>query len=194
MTTDPWHYSRLPLAEQIVSLLASGLSSALVFFAPRRMGKTEFLLKDIQPLAQKQGWHTFYFSFLDTSSEAKIAFTIALEQFAAAIHAIPKGKKHQTIKKLDGKVMGFHAGIEWTDAKGAQMTMKAIMDQLAQKGKILLLMDEVQTLGKHVENKDFVAALRTALDIHKDHIKVLVKAYVKCFHRPMHPSSTLVKI
>jgi hypothetical protein len=33
MTTDLWHYPRTQLAEQVLGMFASGLSSALVFFA-----------------------------------------------------------------------------------------------------------------------------------------------------------------
>lgn len=62
---DPWHFSRTELAKQVLGMFDNGLASSLTFFAPRRMGKTEFLRKDITPLAQQQGWRVFYFSFLD---------------------------------------------------------------------------------------------------------------------------------
>ena len=61
MKIDLWHFPRAELAKQVLGLFESGLSSALVFFAPRRMGKTEFLRKDIQPLADKKGFETVYF-------------------------------------------------------------------------------------------------------------------------------------
>ncbi len=84
MNNDIWHYPRTTLAEQVLNMFSSGLSSALVFFAPRRMGKTEFLLKDIQPLAKKNHWHVFYFSFLDAITNPEEAFTLALIDFVAA--------------------------------------------------------------------------------------------------------------
>ena len=56
---------RTELAKQILGMFETGLASSLTFFAPRRMGKTEFLRKDITPLAEQFGWHIFYFSFLD---------------------------------------------------------------------------------------------------------------------------------
>ena len=65
MSQNLWHFPRTVLAQQIIGMFDSGLSNALTFFAPRRMGKTEFLLKDIKPYAEKQHWQTFYFSFLE---------------------------------------------------------------------------------------------------------------------------------
>ena len=40
MSKDIWHYPRTALAKQILEMFESGLSNALVFFAPRRMGKS----------------------------------------------------------------------------------------------------------------------------------------------------------
>ena len=51
--------------------------------------------------------------------------------------------------------------------------MKSIFSSLAGKGKILLLMDEVQVLTKKSTNDQFIAGFRTALDINKDLIKVI---------------------
>ena len=47
MSEITWHYPRVQLAEQIMGMFTQGISNALTFFAPRRMGKTEFLRKDI---------------------------------------------------------------------------------------------------------------------------------------------------
>jgi len=38
MAEDLWHFPRSELAEQVLAMFASGLSTSLVFFAPRRMG------------------------------------------------------------------------------------------------------------------------------------------------------------
>jgi predicted AAA+ superfamily ATPase len=80
MKVDIWHYSRSTLAKQVLGMFESGLSSALIFFAPRRMGKTEFLLKDMATAAKKNKWHVLYFSFLDVSKT--VIYTI--EKFISA--------------------------------------------------------------------------------------------------------------
>ena len=48
MAKDPWHYPRTALADQYLKTLGIGLSKSLVLFAQRRMGKTEFLRKDLR--------------------------------------------------------------------------------------------------------------------------------------------------
>lgn len=174
MTTDIWHYPRRELAKQVLGMFEIGLSSALVFFAPRRMGKTEFLLKDMWPLAKKKGWHVFYFSFLDTSANAKEAFTLALVEFATEIGATKWEKFQKRIKKVEGGIIGIRAGLEFRDPQQVQITLKEIIAVLAKHHrKTLLLLDEVQVLSRDEKNKDFIAALRTALDVYKDTVKVI---------------------
>jgi len=174
MNKDIWHYSRQALAKQVLGMFESGLSNALVFFAPRRMGKTEFLLKDMEPYSIKHGWHVHYFSFLDVSENAKEAFTSALINFAITLGSIKSEKLLKHIKKIEGGISGIHAGFEFRDLEHVQITLKEIMEKLAKKpGKILLLMDEVQVLSRDKKNKNFIAALRTTLDVHKSAIKVI---------------------
>ena len=42
---DPLYYSRRPYADALLTMLAEGVVSAFTLFAPRRMGKTQFLLR-----------------------------------------------------------------------------------------------------------------------------------------------------
>jgi hypothetical protein len=171
MATDIWHFSRAQLAEQVIGMFNSGLSTALIFFAPRRMGKTEFLRKDIIPVAKAQHWKIFYFSFLDVGQNASEAFTHALAVFAEENAGLKNIIKH--VSKISGSAGAFKAELEFNTAHHYQKTMKEIMDHIAKKGKTLLLMDEVQVLAKENTNQQFIAALRTVLDINKDTLKVI---------------------
>lgn len=175
MINDNWHYPRTELAEHVINMFNTGLSSALVFFAPRRMGKTEFLQKDIKPIAQKAGWQVFYFSFLDVYEEARNEFTKDLENFAIENNLIPKQKKLlNKISKIGGEIKSLvKAEVELRQPQQLQADMKKIISQMAEHHKILLLLDEIQMLADEKQNKHFVAALRTVLDIHKDSIKVI---------------------
>ncbi len=174
MLNDIWHYPRTKLAEQVINMFDTGLSSALVFFAPRRMGKTEFLLKDIKPLAEKIGWSVFYFSFLDVYDDARTEFTKELEYFAIEKKLIPKPKAlSNRISKLKAGIKSVvTAEVELRKPQQLQADMKKIISNMA-KHKILLLLDEIQVLADDAQNKPFVAALRTVLDIHKDSVKVI---------------------
>jgi hypothetical protein len=173
MKPDLWHYARLDLAKQILNMFESNLSSALVFFAARRMGKTEFLCKDIQPLAEKHRWKVFYFSFFDTEASAATSFTQALLRFTEKnipLHATRK--IFSKLKKVSGKAVGIGASIELENIKQAHTTMREIMEQLS-KHRVLLLLDEVQMLAEDKKNIHFIAAFRTALDLYKENIKVI---------------------
>lgn len=173
MSKDLWHFSRAELAQQVLGMFEAGLSSALVFFAPRRMGKTEFLRKDILPLAEKKGWRTFYFSFLDIGEKVQEEFTCALGNFAESIGAISnKNSILSRVRAIGGEAVGVKANIEFNEAKYIS-DIKSVFSCLAGKGKILLLMDEVQVLSKKSTNDQFIAGLRTVLDINKDLIKVI---------------------
>ena len=61
--TDPWHYPRTKLAKSTLALIEKRLANALVLFGPRRIGKTEFLIRDLGPLAEKAGHRVVYASF-----------------------------------------------------------------------------------------------------------------------------------
>jgi len=93
MIIDIWHYARKKLAEQVLGMFENGLSSALVFFAPRRMGKTEFLRKDMMPLAASKDWNVFYFSFLDVGSDPAMEFAQALTDFIEQITHLSKTQR-----------------------------------------------------------------------------------------------------
>src|SRR5882672_9206331 len=60
---DPWHYPRSELAKRTFTLIEKRLAKALVLFGPRRIGKTEFLIRDLGPLAEKAGHRVVYASF-----------------------------------------------------------------------------------------------------------------------------------
>lgn len=172
MQTDIWHFSRTELARHVLGTFDTGLSSALTFFAPRRMGKTEFLRKDITPHAEAAGWQVFYFSFLDVDQSAAQSFTHALAAFAKGEGWLARaGKTLGRIGKVSGGAAGVSAGVEMKEGKDSD-DIKAIIGKLAEKKRTILLLDEVQALATPAQTQ-FVASLRTALDMHKDTVKVI---------------------
>jgi hypothetical protein len=171
---DPWHYARNELAKQILSMFESGLSSSFVFFAPRRMGKTEFLRKDIQPLAESKNWNVLYFSFLDATENPAYQFKKVLEQFIAGNGMMSKIKNTvKRVRKVSAGVGKLNTQITFEDEKESQKDIKELLRKLSKKQKALLLMDEVQILAENKKNEMFVAGFRTALDMYKDNLKVI---------------------
>ncbi len=174
MSTDLWHYPRQELAEQVLGMFESGLSSALVFFAPRRMGKTEFLCKDIGPLAEKRKWKVFYFSFLDVGKNAGVEFTKALTNFAKSEGLLKTGLLHR-VSTISGEAGtgGIKANVTLSKPAHPLKSMKEVIKQLCKQKKLLLLLDEVQALTQDPVNQNFTASLRTVLDANKGNVKVI---------------------
>lgn len=172
-----WHFSRKALAEQVLGMFDSGLSSALVFFAPRRMGKTEFLLKDISPLAEKKDWKVCYHSFLDISKDAEVEFTKSLQhlQDLQENSFLSKSKNiTKRIKTLSGGVVGFQGSVEMNNSQAEKIDFREMLTTISKQHKLILLMDEIQALTKNNEaNLPFITALRTILDTNKDQISVI---------------------
>lgn len=173
---DPWHYARKDLATQIVSMFESGLSSSLIFFAPRRMGKTEFLRKDITPVAESLNWQVFYFSFFDCGENPTLQFKQALEDFLLRQGLLNKAKKVlKAVTRISGSIGRVNAGVEFSKVAEKKDTadIKELLRILMLDRKTLLLMDEVQVLAMNSRNDHFIASFRTVLDMYKDRLKVI---------------------
>ena len=167
---DPLYYSRRPYADALLTMLAEGVVSAFTLFAPRRMGKTQFLLNDIQPAAEARDFAVFYFSFMDSDAQTENRFRLALLDFASQLG-------------IGGKLKAWLAGIEQLSAFGASLSrekvpapasISEVIEALAQGGKrILLLLDEVQELARLSDTGGLIRSLRTGLDVHRAQVKVI---------------------
>lgn len=171
---DIWHYPRTELAKQVLGMFDTGLASSLTFFAPRRMGKTEFLRKDITPLAVEQGWRVFYFSFLDAGEQSESQFIQALQEFAKQDNVLKQaGKLLKKLGSVSTEVAGVKAEVNLAEEQAVSSNLLSIIKMLYNQDKpVLLLLDEIQALAG-IRHKSTIAGLRTALDMHKDRIKVI---------------------
>ncbi len=181
MTSNHWHFARPRLAQAYLASFHLGLSSARGLFARRRMGKTEFLKQDFIPAAQADGYMTVYANLWEMRSDPAIALVSA---FFQAIE--PKGfhkllqKLKPAVKKIkaSGKISGVLEAALETELQGESKTVAGslLMDAMRAfdqtGGKVVMIIDEAQVLA-HASNADFSHALRAALDIRKDRIKVL---------------------
>ncbi|MAM89530.1 MAG: hypothetical protein CME36_19705 [unclassified Hahellaceae] len=167
--TINWHYPRTDTTATILGLLESGSTHALTIFAKRRMGKTELLIEDIWPAAVKLGFEVRYASFWSNRSQPQKALLDAI------------GKKTQSIDEVKARI-GLPGNYLETTASVRHPQSADDLDQLSavfrtllkSKKPILLMLDEIQTLASDSgEYDDFVAALRTILDVNKNRIKVI---------------------
>lgn len=165
---DPLYFHRTDLANSLVLNLKSGITHALTLFAPRRMGKTQFLLNDVKPQAEENGFHVFYFSFFDQMGDVQIAFASALQDFL-------KNITHGTLKRLNRiDVMGIGVGLQDTQEQPF-VSIAQMINELATKSHkpILMLLDEVQEFARIKGSEPMVKSLRTGLDVNQNQIKVI---------------------
>lgn len=180
-----WHYPRADLATGYLETLQAGLISSMVLFAPRRKGKTEFVLEDLLPAAEAAGYRTVYCSMWQNRTDPLASLLLALTNAAK-----PKsfGEKLQDrlfrpLKKTSleisagpiGKVRAeaeFNARV--TSSQAALQSLPDLVDAViaASKGKVLIALDEIQHLAKP-EFQELVAALRTTLDVRKKAVKTV---------------------
>ncbi|HZT48770.1 MAG TPA: AAA family ATPase [Hyphomicrobiaceae bacterium] len=178
---DPWHYPRTELARRAFALIEKRLANALVLFGPRRIGKTEFLIRDLGPLAEKAGHRVVYASFWQSPLAPAATLLAALDHglrgrgLAGQLERLAQGlgSKIKIGAKLPG-VAEAGAEIDLAGLKGAppadlMLLMDQLLGRLARKTKpTVLMLDEVQELATQAANRPLVAALRTSLDKRRD--------------------------
>ncbi len=179
---DPWHYARPELAQAYLQGFSLGLTSARGLFARRRMGKTQFLSRDMLPAARNAGYRTAYVNLWEDADHPGQAIAAALVE-AVAARGVAKfwQSLNAPVKKLKGggKVapLGLEGSLEIDLADKEKLAVPAIQAalQAADKSKkkpLLLVIDEAQVLTAP-EHKGVARALRAGLDTRKAFIKVL---------------------
>ena len=179
---NDWHYARPLLAKQYLDLFELGLTSARGLFARRRMGKTEFLKKDFIPEAKKAGYIVVYTNLWELEIDPATAL---ISEFYKMIE--PKGfakiwaglNQPINLKKIkaSGKISGIaEGGVEADLSDSKKITGTLLMEAMnaydQKKHKMVLVIDEAQVLA-YEENSHFAHALRAALDVRKESIKVI---------------------
>lgn len=174
---DALYFPRTTLANQLLISLRDGISHALTLFAPRRMGKTQFLLNDVAPLANKMGFEVFYFSFMADDKDAiKHEFISALTDFLAQISNNSSRAKEFIASFRSINLFGLSVELQDKEKSEKQGTgLTKLFDEMsaATDKPILLLLDEIQELAKIKNSDGLIRALRTALDIHQRKVKVI---------------------
>lgn len=173
MTTDPLYFPRSELARRLLSSLKDGILHAITLFAPRRMGKTQFLLNDIKPNAEKIGFNVFYFSFMEKGEkELGETFTRAMLAFLDEID----GNTANMLDKLKAiDILGMGVELQEKSPELAELSLTQIINAIAKQSKkpVLMLLDEVQELARVKNTAGLVRSLRTGLDINQNKVKVI---------------------
>ena len=170
-TFDEIEVHRPELAQGYLGLLSTQPGRPLALFAPRRVGKTFFLDHDLAPEAKKRGLLPIYADLWLYKSAPLEAMNHALEEALDDL-LIPTSSIGKVTKTPVKKIEMFNAGIAFGDEPQRRelpntpvLRLDALVARLAQhyNGKILLMLDEVQTLVDAVKGVDMIAALRAVL-------------------------------
>jgi hypothetical protein len=176
-----WHFARPKLAEHYLRSFDVGLISATALHARRRMGKTEFLTKDLTPAAHAKGYVVGYCNLWQEEQGPSEAIAEAVAATAQPRRLLVKVRAKisspVTTLKLSGK-MGAMAegtaelGLKDTDKLNAGRLRSAFtaFDKSGNKG--LLLIDEAQVLADR-SHRALEKALRALLDTRKDRLHVI---------------------
>jgi len=179
-----WHYHRPALAKIYLDTLNAGLVTSTTIFAPRRAGKTSFLLKDLTPAAETAGYIVVYVDLWQTKFSPGLSIVRALERALSPKNAVKNlvAKLHSPIKKLkaSAEIAGTRLEGELeleNTSKQAQtdiaLQIDALIDVLCKKKPVLLLVDEAQELAKTREHEAVATALRTAITRNQNRLRVV---------------------
>lgn len=174
MTQDPWYYPRGELAAHI--LQAFTVVDMIAIFAPRRKGKTWFVLRDLSPASIKRGYVPVYASLWRTPDKPHVAITESLK----LAHAAMENKKvawSEYLSKLSSvsiSIVGIGGGSlglsRKSEASADELTMmgsrmtELVQEAAKHKRRVLLLIDEAQHLATSSAFDSTTKSLRTAIE------------------------------
>lgn len=168
-----WHYPRTEFTENVFTMLVDGPIHAVRLFGPRRMGKTEFLLRDLTELAESKGHRVVYASLWQYLGSP---LAILLYEFDQAIRGGRITDRLKSIKasaKFEINIPGLgklviDLGSKEPPSAEQLLGLDLLCGKLENRKKpTFLLLDEIQELAKSNGSKEIIAALRTSLDKRK---------------------------
>jgi len=169
------------LAEQYLATFEVGLISARALFAARRMGKSQFLEKDLIPAARARGYVTAYVNLWDarryplSTLLAVIGRAVEPTGWHKLLKRLKRPLKHlKASAKVSGMVEGtLEAALADEPASVTQPLLSELIRGFSSSDRrMLLVLDEAQVLAA-ADQADLSHALRAALDSRKANIKVV---------------------
>ncbi|RDU97996.1 AAA family ATPase [Trinickia dinghuensis] len=182
--TELWHFPRPELARAYLATLNAGLVTSTTIFAPRRTGKTVFLLRDLKPLAEGEGYTVVYGDLWQTRQTPGAALVRALEEALEPHSLLEKviARLRTPVKSIKGKAEFAGAKLEGhidleSDRKremsDTALLLDALVTELTKRRPVLFLVDEAQALGRSKESEEMARALRTTLTKHQRRLRML---------------------
>jgi len=163
-----WHYPRLQFARYILEGMKQGLLSRVSLFAPRKRGKTQFIIEDIIPLCKEEGILPVYVDFWRNKENPISVFSVAVDEAYSnnqTLFGKVLARVSLTSKISSGAGASLSVGLASESTGRAQdqnQKLESAFKKLNQcKNPILLLLDEVQHLATKAEFQNFTGSLRS---------------------------------
>jgi hypothetical protein len=170
---DSWIYRRTSLAKHYIEALDIGMTR-LALFAPRRRGKTLFLINDLAPMAEELGYRPVYANLWDNVDSPHIPI---LESLRKSYDTLRKRGRLTSLLTTPITKLTIGSGIVKGDLHFAKQPTAPTRDELTEisdlidkianlnkKKSLLLLIDEVQHITTHEKFSPLAFTLRTAAD------------------------------
>lgn len=167
---DPLRLARHDIADRILRSFESKLIWSSTIFAPRRKGKTQFLQRDLIPMAKERGFLVAYTDLWSNKKNPEAVLILAMAEaikdaglitrLLAQLHSRPKLKS----AKFAIKPGELSAEPAFQDESLPSFNQMFERFTRAAKGRAILVIDEVQHLASKTDFEDFTAALRSSLD------------------------------
>jgi uncharacterized protein len=167
------------LAESYLALIKAQAGRPLAMFAPRRVGKTYFLDHDLAPAASRAKWLPVYADLWLQKAAPLDAINHALEEALDDV-AVPATAVGRAAKTTVKKVGVSGASVDLGDAPvrrplpaAPELRLDALVVRLsaAARKPILLMLDEIQSLGDVPNGEAIIASLRAVLHKRRDIVK-----------------------
>ncbi len=174
-TFDDIKVMRPALAKAYLGLIAAQPERPLALFAPRRVGKTYFLDQDLTPAAKAAGMLPIYVDVWLNKDAPLEAINHALEEALDAL-MVPASAIRKNAQTTVKKITILGSGVDLGDPPQARplpiepaFRFDSLLARVAAKngGKLLLMLDEVQTFGSHPQGNVLLGSLRAGLTKHK---------------------------
>lgn len=174
-TFDDIEIRRPELASSYLSLLKAQPGRPIALFAPRRVGKTYFLDGDLTPAAVDLGYYPVYADLWLNHAAPLDAINQALEEALDDVN-VPKSNLGKISKTTVKKLGALGASLELGETPSRrdlpekpELRMDSLIGRLAaDAGKpILLMLDEIQSLGQAAGGEAAIATVRAVLQKHK---------------------------
>jgi len=171
---DPWHYPRGELAAHILQALT--VVDLIAIFAPRRKGKTWFVLRDLSPASIQRGHIPVYASLWRTPEKPHLAIIEALKlaQVTLEKKRVPWRDYLSKLSSVSVNVAGIGGGSlglsRKSEASADELTLMGtlmtdvVREARKRKRRVLLLIDEAQHLATSNAFDNTTKSLRTAIE------------------------------